>query len=1160
MERKSFTKKIGEFFNFRLVAVTFAACALGFSQEKAQAQAQDGGRINYYDGSKAHVDFVWDINFGKLHLYVESTVKPGYEYLGEVWSLGELGYDNPPWAPYKTIATELEIGEHIHQISPAQFRAYRKLGSINLHKHISVIEYNNFRNCSGLTTIVLPENLKIIDDQAFGYCNNLKRVITLNRTPATSTDYWFFDDKGPFYKCPEDMILYAPYGTRWVYKGTWEWGGKGRSSDEFAGFSSYEEILDGGQYGNISWILPIAGDGNGRLEIFGNGIEREKGEIPDAGNYDDAPWYKHRDGSFTPNPPLWDWPNMKITELKIEDGITQIGNKAFADHYYLKKIIDGIPGTVWRVGVSSFRNCSSLTSFTLPASVTTVYSYAFQNCTGLTSFTNLNPDPQKISPEVFSGVNLKNVILYVPEESVPKYKAASVWKEFKDIRSTGSVHAEKRKTDTTPVLPRNTTVTIPVTEVLLNKYFLTSLNLQHTYDTLKATVLPENATNKEVIWSSSNPEIADVSHRYASETEIIGNSLGVAYITATTADGGKTAVCRVTVHDVNLGIRLCHGVSLNKNSARIPVNTTETLTATVSPEDATEKEVFWTSSDRSVATVLSITPSDGLVRAVAPGQVTITATTNQGGRTDFCTVTVPVPVERISLKSSTSLFVGTSETLRATISPANDKEDIIWTNSNPLVASIVPNGLTCEVTAKTLGFTDITATAVNGNKKVTCTVTVLGPVTGVVIDKSPETLLAGTSETLIANVLPEYAANKTVTWNSSDPSVVSIEPSDLTCKITALAAGEAWIRVITADGGKTASRRITVISPVTGINLKSSESLFVGQSKTLTAEVLPLTAGNKTVTWTNDNPSVATILPNGSTCEVTAVKAGGTLITATTADGGKTAACLVTVTVPVASISLDKSSSIFPVGASGTLKATVLPQTATNKTITWSSSDPSVAGVLPDGLFCTIIAVGTGDALITAAATDGSEVSAGCEVTVKIDDVLKSLSVTEYRGAHAVFPLSPVFNPDIFNYTVYVPNPVSQIAIDAEKHNPATVVDGAGIVYQLNADDRLIEIHVIAVDNETVNTYTVLATRDINAVVTDISQAAPADIQVYENEGILHLNSPVSETVSVCTVTGMLLHRIRKTAGETSLAVNPAKGILIVRGSSGWVRKLRIEN
>ena len=170
--------------------------------------------------------------------------------------------------------------------------------------------------------------------------------------------------------------------------------------------------------------------------------------------------------------------------------------------------------------------------------------------------------------------------------------------------------------------------------------------------------------------------------------------------------------------------------------------------------------------------------------------------------------------------------------------------------------------------------------------------------------------------------------------------------------MTAVAPGKAAITVTTEDGAKTTKCEVTVnkrIYPVESVSLdKTSLELTEGDKATLTATVLPENATNKNASWSSSDEKVATVSATG---EVTAVAPGKAAITVTTEDGAKTTKCEVTVNkriYPVESVSLDKTSIELTEGDKATLTATVLPENASNKNVSWTSSDEKVATVSPD--------------------------------------------------------------------------------------------------------------------------------------------------------------------------------------------------------------------
>jgi uncharacterized protein YjdB len=503
---------------------------------------------------------------------------------------------------------------------------------------------------------------------------------------------------------------------------------------------------------------------------------------------------------------------------------------------------------------------------------------------------------------------------------------------------------------------------IAVTDVFLNKATLSLV--EGVAETLTVTILPDTATNQKVTWSSSDDAVATVV-----DGTVTGLAGGTAVITVTTVDGGKTDTCAVTVTQENGGGGdvAVTGVSLNKDTLSLGINSTEKLTATIAPDNATNQKVTWSSDKPAVATV-----TNGTVTAVAAGSATITVTTEDGEYTADCEVSViaDVPVTGVSLnKTSTSLNVGGTERLTATVMPTTaTNKTVTWSSGNTSVATVASDG---TVTGLAVGTAVITVTTVDGGKTATCDVTVSVPisVTGVTLNKLSASLIAGATETLTATVAPSNAVNKNVTWSSSNTTVARVSNGT----VTAVSAGSATITVTTVDGGKTATCNITVIAAIS-VNSVSLDKPILNLAKnareTLTATVSPSNATNKAITWSSSNTAVATVA-NGV---VTGVFAGTATITVTTTDGGKTATC--TVTIPPTAVTgvtlknaAGKTAAGIFVSRPETLTATISPDDATNKAVTWSSSILTVATVSQSGV---VTGVATGIAIITVTTADGN--------------------------------------------------------------------------------------------------------------------------------------------------------------------------------------------
>lgn len=427
------------------------------------------------------------------------------------------------------------------------------------------------------------------------------------------------------------------------------------------------------------------------------------------------------------------------------------------------------------------------------------------------------------------------------------------------------------------------------------------------------------------------------------------------------------------------------GITITSANGSKTVDTGDTLqlTANVSPSNASDTSVTWSSNSTGIAQV----STTGLVTGVAAGTAVITAKANDGSnKSATFTVTVTkkvIKVTKISLSASTLLTkVGHTEKITATVTPTNaDNREVTWSSSAPTVASVDQSG---NIIAKSVGNATITVTAKDGSGvTATCWVNVTDiKVTGITLNKTTLNIKTGATEQLTARVQPTDATNSKVTWSSSVEGVATVDP---TGKVTAIKAGTT---VITAtakdDSGISASCTVQVTVPtvkVTGITLnKTTASVVKGKTVALTATVTPDTATDKTIKWTTSNKNVATVSTDGV---VTAVAAGTAIITATAADGsGVKATCKITVTNPVikvTKVTLNKTTASVVKGKTLTLTATVTPTNATNKNVTWKSSNTKIATVDGNGM---VTAVAAGTATITCTAIADKSKSATCKITV----------------------------------------------------------------------------------------------------------------------------------------------------------------------------------
>jgi len=327
-------------------------------------------------------------------------------------------------------------------------------------------------------------------------------------------------------------------------------------------------------------------------------------------------------------------------------------------------------------------------------------------------------------------------------------------------------------------------VKIGVTSVTLDKTDLT-LDVNGTAK-LNATVKPDDATTKTVTWKSDNEGVAIVDNN----GNVTAKAAGTATITATV--DGKSVSCKVTVNgQTTVPVA---SVELNQTTLELIAGKEATLTATVKPDDATNKTVTWSSNNETVATV----DNNGKVTAKAAGEAIITA--KAGDKTATCTVTVAkadVAVESVTLdKTSLDLKTGDNTTLTATVNPESaTNKDVTWISDKPEIAAVKGG----TVTAKAAGTAIIAVTTIDGGKIATCKVTVTPktvPVSGIQV-QGAASIYVGDTTKLTATITPDGASNKAVTWDSQNKDIATVDQQG---NVKALKAGTATITATAQDG------------------------------------------------------------------------------------------------------------------------------------------------------------------------------------------------------------------------------------------------------------------------------------------------------------------------------------------------------------------------
>ena len=345
----------------------------------------------------------------------------------------------------------------------------------------------------------------------------------------------------------------------------------------------------------------------------------------------------------------------------------------------------------------------------------------------------------------------------------------------------------------------------------------------------------------------------------------------------------------------------------------------------------------------------------------------------------------PIGVESVTLNyNALQVTVGGTAQIYAVVLPEDAaNKTIFWESKKPAVAT-VEDGL---IRGVAVGSATITVTTEDGDITDICEVSVITGtigVTGVTLTPPAVSITERHTATLTAAIIPPGATNKTVTWKTSTGNV-TVADDGLSAVITGVTVGEDVVTVTTADGGKTAETAVTVVEeifPVQNVNLTDENGqsldnttieLVVDDTKQLTVTYIPVSATNKSVIWTAVDPSIASVSDTGL---VTGIAPGTTAVTVTSVDGNKTAIVMVKVkakTIPVTSVSFAENAVTIVSGHTGNLFVIVHPENATNKNVTYTSSEQATAWVVGTGHSVQVNSIGGLEVIKTVTITVTTE-------------------------------------------------------------------------------------------------------------------------------------------------------------------------------------------
>ncbi len=508
--------------------------------------------------------------------------------------------------------------------------------------------------------------------------------------------------------------------------------------------------------------------------------------------------------------------------------------------------------------------------------------------------------------------------------------------------------------------------------------------------TLKAQVLPADASSKKVVWSTSHEELVTISAsgvlKIRTGADLTDAPIEV-LVTATAADGsGISGSWPVTLYPKTTKVTITQAGEEAAGTLILPVGGEPLeLGCLLAPANARDA-VTWKSSSTKTAQV----NAQGQVTGLKPGTVTITATAADGsGRKDTVKIKVVQLMESLELPGEKILAGGKSFTFKAVIGPANTTTKTLrW-----YIVGDVPAGFGISKSGqlKTAAVTEpvffaVVAEATDGSgAQAVCEVAVypaakkveLTDAYGVPITAKTLELPMGQTLQLGASITPEEA-HDAVTWKTSSAKTAQVDETGL---VTPLKPGTVTLTVTAADGsGKKDTVKIKVVQLMEGLTIPGTKDLAQGKSFAFKAQVSPANTTNKGVSWSLETPVDGVSISASGVLKVSkTARAESVTVVAAAKDGsGVTARCIVSIWPPVTKVTIVEPDEpiVLEVGECLDLEAVTAPGEACPN-VTWKSSAAKTAAVDENGM---VIALKAGTVTITATAADGS----GKKDTIKI--------------------------------------------------------------------------------------------------------------------------------------------------------------------------------
>lgn len=534
------------------------------------------------------------------------------------------------------------------------------------------------------------------------------------------------------------------------------------------------------------------------------------------------------------------------------------------------------------------------------------------------------------------------------------------------------------------------------------------------------TPLGGNTEGTDMIWASTDESVATIeqkqSHVGYFDALVTMKKPGVATFSVSPKYNPHMvmAMCVFTVHasatdmvlePENMTLNAAYGVQAAES---------QKIKYTLTPEGC-ETKIRWMTTDASVATV----DDTGLVTAKSPGGPIYITAISEENITKQVRVVVKQPSAAVEFSPATYLMKA-GETYKPTLklTPASTTDTFTWKSFDTKVANVDKDG---KITAAKAGKTFIQVTTSSGQMAL-LQLTVQEPLKGLSISTEEKTINKDEQFTLTPIFTPAEAYNKTIKWSTSNESVATVKTADGTDNVvvTGVGGGICTIRGVSEEGGYTVICIVTVVEKTAKVTVSpKTKYLQVGKSFTVKAVVSNPNATSKGVKWSSSNKKLATVSSKG---KVKAKKKTGTVyITAKAKDGsGASAKCKVVIVRKITSIKLNRYTASILVGKTIKLKKYIKPKNASVKSVSWSSSNNTIATVDATG---RVHGLSEGMVKIRVKAKDGSNKSAVCLISVRepvsatgVSVGNSELVVAKGRTIMSGISISPANSTDSIHY------------------------------------------------------------------------------------------------------------------------------------------------